>query len=107
MKDGKLQFQPSFLKKEEFLSKDTEVTFIMVDGSKKVMNLDKGSLAFTTCQIPVIYKINTTNKIVLYYKNGETKTFETLELNQEESQRVSHRTNEITLVEVYLNDTIL
>jgi hypothetical protein len=107
MKDGKLQFQPSFLKKEEFLSKDTEVTFIMVDGSKKVMNLDKGSLAFTTCQIPVIYKINTTNKIVLYYKNGETKTFETLELNQEESQKIFHRTNEITLVEVYLNDTIL
>lgn len=107
MKDGKLQFQPSFLKKEEFLLKDTEVTFVMLDGSKKVMNLEKDSLAFTTCQVPVIYKINTTSKIVLNYKNGATKTFETLELNKEESKKIFDRTDEITLVEVYLNATIL
>ena len=107
MNDGKLQFQPSFLKKEEFLSKDTEVTFMMVDGSQKVMNLEKDSLAFTTCQVPVIYKINTTSKIVLNYKNGATKTFETLELNKEESKKIFDRTNEITSVEVYLNATIL
>ena len=107
MNDGKLQFQPSFLKKEEFLSKDTEVTFMMVDGSQKVMNLEKDSLAFTTCQVPVIYKINTTSKIVLNYKNGVTKTFETLELNKDESKKIFDRTDEITLVEVYLNATIL
>ncbi len=107
MNDGKLQFQPSFLKKEEFLSKDTEVTFMMVDGSQKVMNLEKDSLAFTTCQVPVIYKINTTCKIVLNYKNGATKTFETLELNKEESKKIFDRTNEITLVEVFLNKDML
>ncbi len=107
MKDGKLQFQPNFLKKEEFLSKDIEVTFVMVDGSKKVMNLEKDSLAFTTCQVPVIYKINTTSKIVLHYKNGAIKTFETLELNVEESKKIFNRTDEIALVEVYLNSTIL
>jgi hypothetical protein len=107
MNDGKLQFQPSFLKKEEFLSKDTEVTFMMVDGSQKVMNLEKDSLAFTTCQVPVIYKINTTNKIVLNYKNGATKTFETLELNKEESKKIFDRTNEIKLIEVFLNEDIL
>jgi hypothetical protein len=107
MNDGKLQFQPSFLKKEEFLSKDTEVTFMMVDGSQKVMNLEKDSLAFTTCQVPVIYKINTTSKIVLNYKNGATKTFETLELNKEESKKIFDRTDEIKLVEVFLNEDML
>ena len=107
MKGEKLQFQPSFLKKEEFLSKDTEATFVMVDGSKKVINLEKDSLAFTTCQVPVIYKINATSKIVLHYKNETTKTFETLELNEEESKKIFHRTDEIALVEVYLNASIL
>jgi hypothetical protein len=107
MKDGKLQFQPSFLKKEEFLYKDTVATFVMVDGSKKVINLEKDSLAFTTCQVPIIYKINTTNKIILHYKNESTKTFETLELNKEESKKIFDRTDEITWVEVYLNATIL
>lgn len=107
MKDGKLLFQPSFLKKEEFLSKDTEVTFVMVDGSKKVMNIEKDSLAFTTCQVPVIYKINTASKIDLHYKNGATKTFETLELNKEESKKIFNRTDEVSLVEVFLNEDIL
>jgi hypothetical protein len=79
----------------------------MVDGSKKVMNLEKDSLAFTTCQVPVIYKIYTTSKIVLNYKNGATKTFETLELNEDESKKIFHRTNEIAWVEVYINATIL
>jgi hypothetical protein len=107
IKDGKLHFQPTFLQKEAFLSNDTEATFILVDGSKKQIHLKKNSLAFTTCQVPVIYKIHPTSKIVLNYKNGETKTFDSLELNQEESNKIFHRTNEISLVEVYLNESIL
>jgi hypothetical protein len=107
VKNGKLHFQPAFLKKEAFLSHDTEATFIMVDGSKNQIHLKKNSLAFTTCQVPVIYTINTASKIVLNYKNGESKTFDSLELNQEESIKIFHRTNEISLVEVYINESIL
>ena len=107
IKDGKLHFQPNFLQKEAFLSNDTEATFIMVDGSKNQIQLKKNSLAFTTCQVPVIYKIHIISKIVLNYKNGETKTFDSLELNKEESKKIVQRTNEISLVEVYLNESIL
>ncbi|MEM0542623.1 hypothetical protein WFZ85_08330 [Flavobacterium sp. j3] len=107
MKDGKLQFKPNFLKKDEFLTQDTDVTFVMIDGSSKTFNLKKESLAFTTCQVPIIYRIDTASKIVLNYNNGETKTFETLELNEEESNKIFHRTGEIEKVEVYLNTTIL
>lgn len=107
VKNGKLHFQPAFLKKEAFLSHDTEATFIMVDGSKNQIHLKKNSLAFTTCQVPVIYTINTASKIVLNYKNGESKTFDSLEINQEESIKIFHRTNEISLVEVYINESIL
>ncbi len=107
VKDGKLHFQPTFLKKEAFLSNDTHVIFIMVDGSKNHIHLKKNSLAFTTCQVPVVYKIHTTSKIVLNYKNGETKTIDLLELNKEDSIKIFNRTNEITLIEVYLNQSIL
>jgi hypothetical protein len=107
MKNGKLHFQPTFLKKEAFLSNDTEASFIMVDGSIKQIHLKKNSLAFTTCQVPVIYKMNTISKIVLNYKNGETKTFDSLELNEVESKKIVQRTNEISVIEVYLNESIL
>jgi hypothetical protein len=107
MNHGKLHFQPAFLKKEAFLSNDTEASFIMVDGSKKQIHLKKNSLAFTTCQVPVIYTINNSSKIVLNYINGETKTFDSLELNKEESKKIVQRTNEISVIEVYLNESIL
>lgn len=107
VKDGKLHFQPNFLQKEAFLSYDTEATFVMVDGSKKQIHLKKNSLAFTTCQVPVVYKLNTASKIVLNYKNGDTKTFDSLELNKEESKKIVQRTNEISVIEVYLNESIL
>jgi hypothetical protein len=107
MKNGKLHFQPTFLKKEAFLSNDTEASFIMVDGSIKQIHLKKNSLAFTTCQVPVIYTINNSSKIVLNYKNGETKTFDSLELNEVESKKIVQRTNEILVIEVYLNESIL
>lgn len=107
MNNGKLHFQPAFLKKEVFLSNDTEASFIMVDGSIKQIHLKKNSLAFTTCQVPVIYTINNSSKIVLNYKNGETKTFDSLELNEVESKKIVQRTNEISVIEVYLNESIL
>ncbi|WP_353169960.1 hypothetical protein [Flavobacterium sp.] len=107
MNHGKLHFQPAFLKKEAFLSNDTDASFIMVDGLKKQLHLKKNSLAFTTCQVPVIYTINNASKIVLNYKNGETKTFDSLELNEEESKKIVQRTNEISVIEVYLNESIL
>ena len=107
MIDGKLHFQPAFLKKESFLSNDTEASFIMVDGSIKQIHLKKNSLAFTTCQVPVIYTINNSSKIVLNYINGETKTFDSLELNKKESEKIVQRTNEISVIEVYLNESIL
>jgi hypothetical protein len=107
MIDGKLHFQPAFLKKEAFLSNDTVASFIMVDGSIEQIHLKKNSLAFTTCQVPVIYTINNSSKIVLNYINGETKTFDSLELNKEESKKIVQRTNEISVIEVYLNKSIL
>jgi hypothetical protein len=43
----------------------------------------------------------------LNYKNGETKTFDSLELNEVESKKIVQRTNEILVIEVYLNESIL
>jgi len=107
MNHGKLQFYPTFLNKNEFVSESSDATFVLVDGTKKSLKLEKGSLAFTVCQVPIVYKINSTIKIVLNYKNGETKTIETLKLNEEDSNKIFNRTGEIEWVEVYLNATIL
>ena len=107
MKDGKLHFQPSLLHKTEFLSQDTVANFILIDGNEKKVTLDNGSLAFTFCQVPVIYKIDATNKIELSYKNGTKETLETLELNNEQSNKIFHRTGAIEQVMVFLKENEL
>ena len=107
MNEGKLQFQPSLLQKKEFLSQATEVTFILENGNKKVIKLDENSLAFSVCQVPIIYKIDTSNALTVFYKNGTTEAFQTLELDKKTSEKIVHRTGDIESVLVSLTENNL
>jgi hypothetical protein len=102
MNNGKLQFQPHLLQKKEFLLHDVEATFILVDGTKKAMTINKDCLAFTVCQVPVIYKISATKKLEVHKNNATNEVFETVELNIENSKKIVNRTGEISHIIVYL-----
>lgn len=104
MINGKLNFNPSFLRKEEFLTTQTSANFVLVDGTKKTIQLSEGTLAFTVCQIPIIYSIYSSNKIEIFYKNNTSNSFDTLELSKEDTDKIVKRTNEIALVKVFLNE---
>lgn len=107
LKDGQLHFEPSFLLRNEFLTQEIEATFVLVDGTKKSLTIPKESMAFTVCQVPVIYKIATANHIELYNTNGSKETQDTLELSKDQSTRIFHRTGEISQVVVYLDENNL
>jgi len=107
MHNGKLQFQPNLLHKKEFLVEDTEAVFIQIDGTKKLMTLEKDSLAFTVCQVPIIYTKSTANQIEIFYKNGNSNRVDTLELDEENSQKIFQRTAEIVKIIVSINDGLL
>ena len=107
MNEGKLLFQPSILNKKEFLLQDQEATFIMVDDSLKTLKLEIGSLAFTVCQVPVVYKKNTINQIELHYKNGVQEVIESLELDLVRSKKIFQRSGEIVQINVSINEDYL
>jgi hypothetical protein len=107
MHNGKLQFQPNLLHKKEFLAEDTEVVFVQIDGTKKLMTLEKDTLAFTVCQVPVVYKKASKNSLELYFKNGTKETYDTLELDDTQSRKIFNRTGEISNVAVFLNEDYL
>ena len=104
MKEGKLKFQPFLLHKKAFLTEAEEVTFTLVDGTKKSVIINQNCLAFTVCQVPIIYKINSFDAIDLHFKNGTKKSFQTLELDLENSKKIVERTGEISYAEVSLNE---
>ncbi len=104
---GKLQFQPSILNENEFLTQSQEVCFINVEGSKNNIILEKDSLAFTYCQVPIIYTKSTANQIELFYKNGTSEIVKSLALDFEKSKKVFQRTGEIVKIKVSINQGLV
>ena len=99
---GKLRFEPTLLSQKEFLQEAQQVTFIPLNGVEKSVLLDKGSIAFTVCQVPVIYKIATQNQLELIFNNGTNEVYPTLELNSETSKKIFLRSGEISQITVSL-----
>lgn len=105
--EGKLEFQPHLLHKDEFLQNAVEATFVMIDGTQNTIIIEKNCLAFTVCQVPVIYKIAATNHVVLKHSNGTEEVLQTTELDIENSKKIFLRTGEVSLITVYLKENNL
>ena len=105
--NGKLQFRPTLLNRNEFLTQDQEAVFVALDGSRNTINLEKNSIAFTYCQVPVIYKIASAIELKVSYKNGNVDTANSLELNAILSQKIFNRTGEIVQIEISITEDSL
>ena len=103
VEEGQLRFQPTLLNKNQFLQQEETVTFIDLEENPQAITLEKGNLAFTVCQVPIIYKIADSNQIEVKYENGEIEAFSTLTLSHELSQKIFQRTGEIVQVAVSIN----
>ncbi|MCH1517886.1 MAG: hypothetical protein L7T62_04645, partial [Flavobacteriaceae bacterium] len=100
---GAIHFNPYLLKKEEFLSSGKDFHFYSVLGEKKSIALDKGSLAFTYCQVPVIYKTGSKAEIKINYTNGEASSIDGSSLTNDISTQLFDRTNEVEQIEVMIS----
>ncbi len=98
--DGKLSFYPCLLRKEEFLETEKTFTYLDVNMKKHSLSLDKGSLAFTYCQIPVVYKISEAEKLEIIYNDGRIDTSDNLGLDTQQSENVFERAGIISEIRV-------
>ena len=100
--DGSLSFDPCLLRKEEFLQTEKKFHYIDIHNKKKKLALDSGSLAFTYCQIPIIYRISKRKKMKVTLTDGTSTEQATLTLNTDMSTKVFQRSGDITIIEIYL-----
>ena len=56
--NGMLEFNPKLLRRSEFLNKKRDFTFINIFKQKLNTTMEKNQLAFTYCQVPIIYNLN-------------------------------------------------
>jgi predicted site-specific integrase-resolvase len=98
VKDGKLMFKPSLLRKNEFLRTPKVYRYVDVNQNFKDIALQENSLAFTYCQIPIIYKIAKKEHLEVVYNNGSAVEFESLIIDVDTSRKVFGRSGEINQI---------
>ena len=95
VKEGVLGFKPSILRKDEFLKESKTFTYTGVNQKRTSLVLEEGSLGFTYCQVPIIYKMSDKEEIIVVMKDGSSKEFSNSSLDVLTSKKVFERTNEV------------
>ena len=66
----------------------------------KTIELNEGSLGFTYCQIPVVYKNSALQGVKIFYTDGSVKEIKALILDESTSKLVFERTGTVAKIEV-------
>jgi|TARA_B110000503_G_C7172899_1_gene425291 hypothetical protein len=94
IKKGILSFKPILLRQIEFLKNDEVFEYFDLTGNVQKLNLSQNELAFTYCQVPVIYKVASFSKIKVVLK-GAVLDIEGSELNAALSTSIFSREGSI------------
>ena len=100
--NGKITFNPHLLKKSEFLTVSKSFIYFDIDGIQQTLILDKNMLAFTYCQIPVIYHLSSVNQVILTRTDTTIILLSNLELDFQITHDIFNRSKVISRIDVYL-----
>ena len=103
VKGGEIHFCPGLLRREEFVTGRTEFACYDVAGVKQQLLLQAGELAFTYCQVPIIYRLAQGNSLTVVGANGAKRRTEPLRLDATDSRKIFERTGEVARIEVSLS----
>jgi hypothetical protein len=107
VKEGKIVFDPFLLKNEEFLTCPKKFDYINIDGKKRTIELEKNTLAFTYCQVPVQYVLANKNAIEVRYSEADSKFYDSNILEENLSNEIFKRTGSIQLLKVSVDRATL
>ena len=78
-----------------------DFNYVAVNDSNQLIKLNEGELAFTYCQIPVIYSQSSEDALAIKTRTGEVVQLEGHQLNQQFSSSIFSRMGDIEAVHVY------
>ena len=103
--DGIIHFSPILLRKQEFHATPSEFEYLPISGERKTLPLAEKSIAFTLCQVPIIYILtNGQNTVKIEWRDGTTEQHSELVLSQQQSTALFNRTDAIQKIEVELDE---
>lgn len=104
VREGRLFFSPGILSKNDFSNDSKEFELIDLDQQNYSIQMPEGSLGFTLCQVPIVYTISDVDSIKVEYRDGSSKQFSNLSLDQETSDQLFQREGLISQLSVSLKE---
>ena len=98
--DGCVRFAPRLMPRSELLEEPARASFRGLDGEEVSMELPAGSLAFTYCQVPVVYRLGDSPALELEYADGRTEQVRGDRLERSHSQVLFGRGGEVMCLTV-------
>ena len=101
---GKLFFDPSIIRSEEYLEEQKEFGFYDVENEKQTLTVPKHALCFTYCQVPIVYhRESKSNGIELVLYNGEKKKIDQHHLDVVDAANLFSRNGKISQIHIYFS----
>ena len=106
---GALRFDPRLLRACEFPSAPRQFRFLDVHGEWQEMMIPAASLAFTWCQVPIVYRLRGEGRPVLEItmRDGSTETLPQLSLPADLSSELFQRSGRICQISLDLPPEML
>ncbi len=105
--NGKIMFNPCMLRKSEFLSNKDDFRFVNLSNEWQTLSLGAGSLAFTYCQIPIVYQLGEKNELKINHSDGSMTSIENFELDQQLSESIFKRSGWVNQITVLMTGSML
>jgi hypothetical protein len=99
---GKIIFNPKLLRTSEFLKTPKNFKYTAISKEDKTIELTEGSLGFTYCQVPVVYKNSSVQGVKVFYTDRSVKEIKDLILDESISKLIFERTGTVAEIEVSL-----
>lgn len=100
VRNGALSFEPTLLKREEYLSESGSFTYVDVASKFKTVPLPPTSLAFTVCQTPVVYQCGDRARIAVTYSDGRSAVVPGGRLDVDTTQHIFDRDGHVERLQV-------
>jgi hypothetical protein len=97
-----LFFDPVLLREQEFIEQEATFSYVDVNGQRQTIDLPTGSLAYTVCQVPIVYIVSDENQLEIAYADGHLQQLAGNRLDVGASQLIFHRDGSVKQITVYI-----
>jgi len=102
VRGGEIHFCPRLLRRDELTTEAAAFLYHDVSGAKRRLLVKPGQLAFTYCQVPVLYRLGPRSVLTIVRTDGGKQHSDSLRLDAGTSREIFDRTGRIARIEVCL-----